>query len=76
MAGRFGVYSHEALNFPMSTGGSSGTIALPECDLWAGIAQQGSVESVSWDHIYPEDGNLLTTSPELRFHSRPSLMFR
>ena len=69
-----GYYSHEKLNFPI-VGSNESTISLPEIDLWSIIPSQNTVESVSYDHIYSENGNLLATSPELRFHSRPSVLF-
>ena len=74
MAGKIGFYTHETLNFPVS-GGNEQVVSLPETDLWSGIPSQNSVESSLYDIIYSEDSNLLSSSTELRFHSRPSLHF-
>ena len=74
MAGKLGYYSHESLNFPI-VGSDANTLALPECDLFSSIPNQNTIESSSYDVLHPEDGNLLITSPELRFVSKASLKF-
>ena len=74
MARKLGYYSHESLNFPIA-GSDAGTIALPECDLFSSIANQNTIESTSFDIVHPEDGNLLASSPEVRFCSKASLKF-
>ena len=74
MSGKVGFYTHETLNFPVS-GGNESSVSLPETDLWSGIPSQNSVESSLYDIIYSEESNLLSSSAELRFHSRPSLNF-
>ena len=74
MAGKLGYYSHESLNFPI-VGSDSSTLSLPECDLFSSIPNQNSIESSSYDILHPEDGNLLISSPELRFVSKASLKF-
>ena len=74
MASKVGYYSHEALNFPLA-GSDGGNVSLPECDIFSSIPDQASVESSLYDTVFCEDGNLLTTSSELRFTSKPSLAF-
>ena len=74
MAGKLGYYSHESLNFPI-VGSDASTLSLPECDLFSSIPNQNSIESSSYDILHPEDGNLLISSPELRFVSKASLKF-
>ena len=75
MAGSVGFYSHDTLTFPTGGGTAGETITLPETNLWDGIPNQSSVESCSWDVLYPDESNLLSTSTTVSFHSRPSLFF-
>ena len=75
MAGRVGFYSHEALSFPTGSGTSEASVSLPNVDLWDSIPSQSSVESCTWDTVYPQESNLLATSTQVTFNARSSLFF-
>ena len=68
------TFNHEAMNFPVS-GSEAPNISLPEADLWSSLAIQNTVESSSYEQVYCSDTELLSTSPDLRFVSRPSVDF-
>ena len=75
MAGKMiQTVSHDAMNFPVS-GSEAPNITLPEADLWSSLAIQNTVESSSFEQIYCNPADLLATSPDLRFSSRPSIDF-
>ena len=72
MAGKMTtVYTHDQIQFPVA-GSDEAVIALPEIDFTSHIPTQGSVEKVSYQKLYCDSANLLGTSPQLVFHSKPS----
>ena len=71
MAGISSTFSHDTLNFPV-VGSANDSISLPEIDIWSDLATQNSVEHSSYDHVYCDSSDLLSTSPDLRYVARPS----
>ena len=74
MAGISSTFSHDTLNFPV-VGSSNDSISLPEIDIWSDLATQNSVEHSSYDHIYCDPSDILATSPDLRYVSKPSMQW-
>ena len=74
MAGISSAFSHDTLNLPVA-GSSSDSISLPEIDIWSDLATQNSVESSSYNHVYCDSSDLLSTSPDMRYVARPSMQW-
>ena len=75
MAGKMiQTVNHEGMNFPVS-GSDAPNIGLPEADLWSSLAIQNTVKSSSFEQVYCSDAELLSTSSDMRFISRPSVDF-
>ena len=67
------IETHEGLNRPVL--GSSNKIGISELDLHSVLPLQEDIQKVSFDRIYPQNGSLLPSNPEVVFIAPPSEHF-
>lgn len=63
-------YSHETLNYPIK---NNADVSLSEFHLFSKVNFQGQVQSNTVESIYPTQGTLDHSAPNLEFKVRPSL---
>ena len=65
-------YNHEALNYaPAPEHGPKAQ--LTELDIFSHVPTQNEIESVSWEQIFPNQGNLNPTSTSIQFLIKPTI---
>ena len=67
------IASHDTLNKPVL--GSSHKVGMSELDLHSVLPVQDDISKVTYDRIWPQNGSLVDTNPEVVFIAPPSPHF-